>query len=99
MATPLPDRPDLDQLKNQAKDLLKGHKAGDPEALRRIRANHPRLAGSPAHQIQASRFTLSRAQLVLAREYGFASWPKLKAHIESLSPGADDLVDQFKRAM
>ena len=33
MATPLPDRPDLDQLKNQAKDLHKGHKAGDPQAL------------------------------------------------------------------
>jgi ankyrin repeat protein len=95
----MPDRPNLDQLKNQAKDLLKGHKAGDLEALQRIQANHPRLAGSPAHQIQASRFTLSGAQLVLAREYGFSSWPKLKAHVESLSPGADDLVDQFKHAI
>jgi ankyrin repeat protein len=99
MSTPLPDRPDLDQLKNQAKDLLKGHKAGDPEAFRRIQANHPRLAGSSAHQVQAFRFTLSGAQLVIAREYGFSSWPKLKAHVESLSPGADDLVEQFKQAI
>jgi ankyrin repeat protein len=95
----VPDRPNLDQLKNQAKDLLQGHKAGDPEALKRIAANHPRLAGSPAHRIQASRFTLSGAQLVLAREYGFSSWPKLKAHVESLSPGADDLVNQFQQAV
>ena len=81
MPTPLPDRPNLDQLKNQAKDLLKGHKAGDPEALRRIQANHPRLGASSVDEIQASRFTLSGAQLVVAREYGFSSWPKLKAHV------------------
>ena len=99
MATPLPDRPHLDQLRNQAKDLLKGHKAGDPESLRRIRANHPRHSGSSPDRIQAARFTLSGAQLVLAREYGFSSWPNLKAHVESLSPGAGDPVDAFKRAM
>ncbi len=99
MATPLPDRLHLGQLKNQAKDLLKGHKAGDPEALRRIQANHPRLAGSPAHQSQASRFTLGGAQLVVAREYDFSSWPKLRAHLESLSSGADALVDQFQQAI
>jgi ankyrin repeat protein len=99
MPTPLPDRPSLDQLKNQAKDLQKGHKAGDPEALRRIQANHPRLAGSSARDIQASRFTLSGAQLVIAREYGFSSWPKLKAHVESLSPGPGELVEQFTRAI
>src|SRR6516164_535632 len=99
MPAPLPDRPHLDQLKNQAKDLLKGHKAGDPEALRRIQANHPRLGASSAHEIQSSRLTLSGAQLVIAREYGFSSWPKLKAHVESLAPGADDLVDQFKQAL
>ena len=99
MPTPLPDRPNLDQLKNQVKDLLKGHKAGDPEALERIRANHPRLGASSVHEIQESRFTLSGAQLVVAREYGFSSWPRLKAHVESLSPGADDLVDQFKQAI
>ena len=99
MATPLPDRPHLDQLRNQAKDLLKGHKAGDPEAIHRIQANHPRLAGSSPDRIQAARFTLSGAQLVLAREYGFSSWPRLKAHVESLSDGAEDPVDLFKRAM
>ena len=73
MPTPLPDRPNLDQLRNQAKDLLKGHKAGDPEALRHIQANHPRLGASSVHEIRASRFTLSGAQLVVARAYGFSS--------------------------
>lgn len=53
---PLPDRPNLRHLKDQAKDLLK---AGD--------------AGS-----------LTDAQFKIARMYGFASWPKLKAHVDSL---------------
>src|SRR5262249_36494789 len=75
-----------------------GYKAGQPEALERIQANHPRFAGSPTHEIQAARFTLSGAQLVLAREHGFSSWPKLKAHVESLSPSTDELINQFKTA-
>jgi ankyrin repeat protein len=53
---PLPDRPNLRHLKNQAKDLLK---AGNTR-------------------------TLSDAQLQIARQYGFPSWPKLKAHVDSL---------------
>jgi hypothetical protein len=53
---PLPERPNLRHLKDQAKDLLK---AGQAESL-------------------------SAAQFQVARLYGFASWPKLKAHVESL---------------
>jgi ankyrin repeat protein len=52
---PLPDRPNLRHLKDQAKDLLK--------------------AGGAA--------SLADAQFQIARLYGFASWPKLKAHVES----------------
>ena len=99
MVTPLPEHPDLDQLKNQAKDLVKNHKAGDPQALARIQSNHPRLAGSSVQQIQAFRFTLSGAQLVIAHEYGFTNWPKLKAHVESLSSGQAGLLEQFKTAI
>ena len=53
---PLPDRPNLRHLKDQAKDLLK---AGGAESL-------------------------SDAQFKIARSYGFASWPKLKAHVDAL---------------
>ena len=53
---PLPDRPNLRHLKDQAKDLLK--------------------AGAAA--------SLTDAQFKIARLYGFASWPKLKAHVDSL---------------
>jgi ankyrin repeat protein len=64
---PLPDRPNLRHLKDQAKDLLK--------------AGHTR--------------TLSDAQLQIARQYGFASWPKLKAHVDSLEEAGQlkDAID------
>ena len=71
MPRQLPALPHVDQLKNQAKDLLKGHKSGDPEALRRIRESHPRFAEASVETISADRLTLSGAQLVIAREYGF----------------------------
>jgi ankyrin repeat protein len=53
---PLPERPNLRHLKDQAKDLLK--------------------AGQAA--------SLTEAQFQIARLYGFASWPRLKEHVESL---------------
>jgi ankyrin repeat protein len=63
---PLPDRPNLQHLRNQAKDLLK---AGAADSL-------------------------AKAQFRIARRYGFPSWPKLKAHVESLEE-----VGQLKQAI
>lgn len=60
----LPARPDLEQLRHQAKDLLRAADAGDHESVTRIRAVSER-------QILAS------AQLALAREYRFSSWARL----------------------
>jgi ankyrin repeat protein len=65
----LPARPDLDQLRHQAKELLRAAQHGDPEATARIRA-------------VTGKIILSSAQLALAREYGFASWAKLKLEVE-----------------
>src|SRR5262250_404645 len=64
----LPGRPDLDQLRRQARELLRAAAAGDEQALGRIRA-------------VSQKQTLSAAQLAIAREYGFASWPKLRAEV------------------
>lgn len=63
---PLPQRPNLRHLKDQAKDLLK--------------------SGAAA--------TLTEAQFQVARRYGFASWPKLKTHVESLQQ-----IGQLKQAI
>jgi ankyrin repeat protein len=68
----LPDRPDLGQLRRQAKELRNTGRQGEPEALARFAVYRP--AAAP--------LTLAAAQLVIAREYGFPSWPQLKAAVE-----------------
>ena len=69
--------PDLKQLKRQAKELLYGFRAADPAAVREVTAcyDHPQLAT----------FALHDAQLVIARSYGFDSWPKLKAYVDGVT--------------
>jgi hypothetical protein len=72
----LPGRPDLDQLRRQARELLRAAAAGDEQALRRI-------------HVVSQRQTLSAAQLAIAREYGFASWPKLRAEVLRRQAGTE----------
>jgi len=81
MPKPLPPRPNLENLKKQAKLILKGHLGGNRDILREIREHHPRWSTSSEDAIQSARFTLADAQLVIARQYGFDSWPKLKAQV------------------
>ena len=75
----LPDDPHLDQLRKQAREFQRAVRAGDADALDVIAEHHP--VGVPASEAR-SRFTLAAAQLVVARRYGFASWPRLKRHLE-----------------
>jgi len=65
----LPDRPDADQLRRQARELHRSALGGDAAALRRLRE-------------VSGKVTLSAAQLAVAREYGFPSWPRLKAEVD-----------------
>ena len=65
----LPDRPDLDQLRRQARELLRAAVGRDPAAVARIRA-------------VSERMTLSAAQLALAREYGCRTWAALRAEVQ-----------------
>jgi hypothetical protein len=96
MKRQLPSRPNLEQLKIQARELLKAHKSRDPEAIRRIHETHPRLLKASAAQVGEAILRLSDAQLVIAREYGFESWPKLKAHVERCQ--LEEILRQFKKA-
>lgn len=71
----------LDHLKKQAKRLLRGLRARDPQAIERYRAVLSRpVPDDPC---------LADAQHALAVEYGFTSWPKLKAYVESIGTSAD----------
>lgn len=82
----LPSQPHPDIPKREARDLLAAVRVGKPEALERIRKSHPkfhrRKSGAPA----PVDFKLADAQHVIAREYGFSSWPELKRRIETNGP-------------
>jgi hypothetical protein len=65
----LPDDPHLDHLRKQAKTLLKQVRADDPDAVALAAEFHPVR-------------TLAEAQLVVARSYGFPSWPRIVRHLE-----------------
>jgi len=65
----LPLRPNIEHLKHQAKDLLKDREGGGRDACQRIREFHPRFAGMADDVIRRANFTLSDAQLSIAREY------------------------------
>ena len=73
----LPPHPNLEQLRRQAKDLLDQFLAGDPAAVAEVH----RLERTP----DPSSFALSDAQRVLARAYGYESWPRLKAFVDGVN--------------
>jgi hypothetical protein len=83
MTKSLAAAPNLEQIKKQAKDLLKSLRAAEPSGLERIRAKHPEF--SSASPEAAARAKLADAQLVVAREYGFSTWAKLKARVADVS--------------
>ena len=70
----LPERPDLAQLRRQAKELRDALHRGDSAAIARLRRHS---------QVDNETATLSVAQLVIAREHGLASWPQLKDQVEA----------------
>jgi hypothetical protein len=80
--TSLPDRPDLHQLRIQAKELKRAMQQGEQRALDRVLAFHPKFAGRPAERLEGWRFTLRDAQVTIACELGFDSWKGLLAKLE-----------------
>ena len=83
--TGLPERPHLDQLRRQAKELKEAARSGDQAALRRLRPYLP-----PDGSI-----SLSAAQLAIAREHGFASWAKLNAEVRLRTAEFIEWVHEF----
>ena len=71
------ENPDLDQLKRQAKELLEAYRASSAEAVAEVGAYH--------RTATRETFALHDAQFVLARSYGFESWPKLKAAVDGVT--------------
>src|SRR5436190_480893 len=87
----LPERPNLEQLKKQAKSLLHAAQNQDPTALERF---HAVLAD---RSLTRDEVALHDAQFVIAREYGFKSWNDLRDEIEERSLSFSAAVDEFVR--
>lgn len=75
MSRELPEKPNLEHLKKQAKELLRELQQKDAAAA---------TTGTPAG-MRGPQPQLADAQHAIAREYGFASWPKLKEHVEAVA--------------
>jgi hypothetical protein len=80
--TSLPDRPDLRQLRIQAKELKRAIDAGERAACARVLASHPKFAGRAAERMEGWPFTRRDAQVTIARELGFVSWKALLMELE-----------------
>jgi ankyrin repeat protein len=78
----LPGNANLEQLKKGAKSFQRAVRTGDAGAAEVVREFHPRLPGAQPGSPELNGFTRTDAQLVIARQFAFASWPKLKAHLE-----------------
>lgn len=83
----LPPNPNLDHLKKQAKTLLHDLRQKAPRAIEKF--STLQLKAAPK---------LSDAQRLIAREYGFDSWSKLKKHVESLAATSAEVLQQARRA-
>ena len=94
MAKTLPLRPNLEQLKKQAKDLQKEYKSGDANAYERIRLHLPRLAEKSDEEMLNERFVLQDAQHVIARLYGFSSWDMLSSAVKTPFAALVDFTDR-----
>src|ERR1700752_3950009 len=83
---PVRETPEIRQLKRQARELLAAYRAQSPDAIMEVGA-HLRTATPET-------LALHDAQLVLARSYGFPSWPKMKAYVDGITVGR--LVDAIR---
>jgi len=101
---PLPEFPNLEQLKKQAKSLLHAARAGNADAIERFTALPAFAQGRQANertgqqQINASELALHDAQSVIAREHGFPSWNALREEVEARTLSFADATDAFVRA-
>lgn len=96
----LPQDPDLDQLRTQARELQRAVRAGDEAALGRVARWHPQPP-------LPDELRLTAAQLVLAREHGFASWARLRRYVQIVTgrrwtparaaPSDESTADRFLR--
>ena len=92
MAASLPNNPSLERFRRDARRLQRAVRVGVPHAVSLVERYHP-----DGRRVDRSAFTLSAAQLVVARGYGFASWPRLRHYLELAAELRRDPVDATPR--
>jgi uncharacterized glyoxalase superfamily protein PhnB len=78
--------PNLENLKKQAKLILRWHRERHYPVAAQIREQLPRFLNVPDSEILAASFKLSDAQEMIARQQGFASWQALKTGFSKTPP-------------
>src|SRR5579884_976384 len=103
---PLPPNSPLAHYERQARELLDGHRSGDPDVLRLIHRSHPRFLDEKIvwlpknlkeSDIRNAPFDLEDAKLALARWYNFRDWAALALFVESVRQ--DAAVARFEQAV
>ncbi|UCI19364.1 hypothetical protein FJ970_30945 [Mesorhizobium sp. B2-1-8] len=92
----LPNLPNLDLLKKQAKELLADYKRGDPDALERLRNALPAAMGKSDQAIKSLALRLHDAQSCLARDYGFPSWSDMSSFVAAQRVYRTDRADSIR---
>src|SRR5450432_2987642 len=78
--------PNLENLKKQAKLILRWHRERHYPVAAEIRGHLPRFLNTPDSEILAATFKLGDAQEMVARQQGFASWQALKTGLSATPP-------------
>jgi ankyrin repeat protein len=91
MPKELPEVPNLEYLRKQAKTLLNDFRQGDPQAAERLRSQDALRANEE--------IKLADAQRAIAREYGFLNWPELREHVDAITLEKGDPLEEFKKAI
>ena len=78
----LPARPNLEHLRNQAKELLKAYRSRQPSAIARFRTSLSHYSQLTDDDLRRLPLSLRDAQRVVAAEYGFQSWLHMHSYVE-----------------
>jgi hypothetical protein len=95
----LPPSPDLSHLGKQAKTLLRSARAGDSAALQRFSDTLPAARAVDLATLASRELKLHDAQSVVAREYGFKSWPELGRYVELARATGARRIESWLRAV
>lgn len=97
MSKTLSQHPNLSQEEEQAESLLRSFRAGEDEAIGRVRQHLPQVQHVESAELLAYPLSLKDAQTVIAREYGRQSWGALRLAIKLKNASYGDALEQFKQ--